>query len=394
MSHWYSASLAVALIAIAFSNAALYLFQSGIVAQPPFWWLTILGALVVPLSIRYARSLLVPIAPLFGWLVFYFVITISWFAAFPETLESREALLGRFQSMGYVCLVWLLVQQPGALAVMRWSIFAATLFACAVNLFEFFHPGAFSLTTGRAAGLYLNPNISGAALMFGMLVSIGLLTALWRTVFMFVVGLGILVTFSRAALAGWAIVAASLAMGDLRILGARRLAVMLTLVATVAAVVVSIVLLNLGPEQTAALGNVMTDRLGSFMSEDAHDDVSTSERRVLLALVLGQIGQHPWFGSGLGTNRFLDRETGSHNQYLDLIVQQGVVGLFVLPLLSLALAYGSRGPERGNAVRFAFLLMLWGLFSHNVLDERYLLTAVVVQAAISRNSHLSRARSP
>lgn len=390
--HWYSASLAVMLAAIAFSNAALYLFQVGVVAYPPFWWLGILAVLAAPVAIQYFHSLRVPIAPLFGWLAFYFLMAVLWFAAFPETPESRAELLGRLQSIGYICLVWLVIQQPGALAAMRWAILGATLFACGVNLFEFFHPGTFSVVAGRAAGLYLNPNISGAALMFGMLVTMGLLNVRWRGVFVLVVGLGVLTTFSRAALAAWLIVAASLMIRDLRTLGIGRLVAKLVAASVVVGAVSGIALYNLSSEQTAAMEGVIADRLGSFMSEDAQDDVSTSERRQLLAMVGARIWQHPWFGGGLGTNRFLDRETGSHNQYLDLMVQHGVVGLLVLPLLCLALIYGSHRPQRGNAVQFALLLMFWGLFSHNMLDERYLLMAVVVQAAISRDSYLPPAR--
>jgi len=387
--HWYSASLAIALVAIAFSNAALYLFQSGIVAEPPFWWLAALGGLAAPMAIQYARSLRVPVAPLLGWLVFYLVLTVAWFAMFPATPEADFELRRRLQSIGYIGLVWLIVQQPGALAVVRWAILAATIFACAVNWFEFFHPGAFSLITGRAAGLYMNPNSSGAALLFGMLVSIQLLTVRWRALFVFAIGLGILATFSRAALAGWTAVAASLMLEELRASGIARVFMKLVAIAVLVGVVVIGVLHSLNSEQSAALGDVVADRLGSFMSEDARDDTSTSERRELTDQAMESIGQHPWFGAGLGTNRFLDRETGSHNQYLDLMVQHGIIGVLVLPLLAVALTYGSHRPARADAMRFAFLLLFLGFFSHNMLDERYLLAAVVVQAAISRASYSS-----
>ncbi len=389
LAHRYSASLAIALVAIAFSNAALYLFQSGIVVQPPFWWLAALGGLAAPMAIQYARSLRVPVAPLLGWLAFYFVLTVSWFAMFPATPEADFELRRRLQSIGYICLVWLIVQQPGALAVVRWAILAATMFACVVNWFEFFHPGVFSLTTGRAAGLYMNPNSSGAALLFGMLVSIHLLNVRWRAVFVFAIGLGILATFSRAALAGWSAVAASLMLEELRSAGIARLFTKLIAIGTLVAVVVVSILYNLNPEQSAALGDVVADRLGSFMSEDARDDTSTSERRELTDQAMESIGQRPWFGAGLGTNRFLDREAGSHNQYLDLMVQHGITGVLVLPLLAVALIYGSRRPARADAMRFAFLLLFLGFFSHNMLDERYLLAAVVVQAAIGRASYSS-----
>ena len=388
-AHWYSASLAIALVAIAFSNAALYLFQSGVVDQPPFWWLAALGGLAAPMAIQYTRSLRVPVAPMLGWLVFYVVLTVSWFAMFPATPEADFELRRRLQSIGYICLVWLIVQQPGALSVVRWAILAATTFAGAVNLFEFFHPGAFSLTTGRAAGLYMNPNSSGAALLFGMLVSIPLLAVRWRAVFVFAIGLGILATFSRAALAGWTAMAASLMLDELRTSGIARLFTKLFAIGAIVGIVVIGVLHNLNPEQGAALGDVVADRLGTFMSEDARDDLSTSERRELTGRAMESIGQHPWSGAGLGTNRFLDRETGSHNQYLDLMVQHGLAGVLVLPLLAVALIYGSRGQARADAIRFAFLLLFLGFFSHNMLDERYLLTAVVVQAAISRASYSS-----
>jgi len=385
----YGALLAVAATAAFFSNVSLYLFESKLTEVPPLWWMGAVAVLALPLAVPYGHSLLVPTAGIIWWALGYLLVSLCWFAFFPTTADGVQEMRNRLLSVGLIALMWLIVQQRGALAAARWTILGGTLFAAGMNLFEFVFPGTYSTTIGRAAGLYMNPNVSGAALVLGMLVSADLLRPWWRIVLVAIVGLAVMATFSRAAIAAWLLVSLTLMAAPLRAMGAIR--ALATVAAAVAATGVALgyVFEEEDAARTALRAQVLVDRLG-VISGGEKADLSANERRDLVEAALESVAGHPWAGSGLGANKFSSRESGSHNLYLDHAAQHGIAGVLLLPALALALVAGTRGSARANAMRVAFFLLLWALFSHNVLEEFYLLTALVIQAAVFRESAVRR----
>jgi O-antigen ligase len=380
----YAALLAVVGTAILFSNVSLYLFESKLTEAPPLWWIGALAALALPLTFQYARTLVVPVTGVLWWAAGYLLVSLCWFVAFPTTESGVQELRERTLAVGLIALVWLIVRQPGALTAARWTVLVATLFAAGMNFYDFFVPGTFSTTIGRAAGLYMNPNISGAALVLGMLVAAPLLPARWLFPFIITVGLAVLATFSRAAILGWLLTVLVIAPTALRAMGVSRLLLTLSAIAAIS-VALGEALSEEDATRASLRGQVVLDRLGVFAGEEG-PDFSTAERRDLVDAALESVARHPWTGAGLGTNRFLAHETGSHNIFLDLAVQHGLVGLLILPMLALALIARSRGPARRSAVMAGGFLLFWGLFSHNVLEEFYILTAVVILAAVAHES--------
>jgi hypothetical protein len=375
------AFLAFAIIALFFSNASLYGFESGLVAVRPFWWAVALAALSLPLVVRYVYSLKLPVAPLIGWTIFYLIISLAWFAAYPVTEASQEELRRRVLAIGFIGITWLTFTHPGVLRATRWMLLFVTLLSASLNVVEFFRPSLFSIVAGRAAGLYLNPNVSGAALILGMLLCVRLLGPWARVLFILIVGVGVAATFSRAATLGWLLIAASLLVPEAKRLGFVRLASAIVVSVFATGGLVTVVMQN--SDTGALLAHVVEDRIGGLGGERP-EDTSVRERRELLNYAVDAVTRHPLSGSGLGSNHFLDHETGLHNQYLNDAVQHGLIGLAILPLLALSLVFGSHGTARTDAIRFALFVLFWGMFSHNVLDELYLWTAIVIQAAIGR----------
>jgi O-antigen ligase len=381
-------SLAVAATAALFSNLPLYLFQSELTVAPPLWWIGGLAAMAAPLALRYASTLVVPVTGLLAWAVAYLLLSLAWFAAFPTTETGTQELRNRVLAIGVIGLVWLIVRQPGALSAARWTVLWVTLGSIGLNAVDFVVPGTFSAVAGRAAGLYLNPNTSGGALLLGMVISAPLLTPGWRVALIGAVGVAVLATFSRAAMLAWVPIALVMIAPALRTLGSGRL--LASIVAAAAAAGVAGVLLSQEDAERAALrAEVLIDRLGVF-GDNRGSDVSTTERGELLDAAGLSFFQRPWTGSGLGANRFLERETGSHNLFVDHAVQHGVAGLLILPAFALALVAGSRGTARTSALLAAGFLLLWGLFSHNVLEEFHILTATVILAAVAHESYAGR----
>lgn len=385
----YAPLVAVATVLSFFTNGALYLYASGVTEVPPLWWVIALAVLTAPFVLRHAYELSLPASPFVLWTIWYLASSLAWFAAYPPSEAADAELRRRVLVTVYLGIVWVLLQQSGALLAARRAVLVATLAGVCVNCFEFFQPGIFSSVSGRAAGLYINPNTSGAALVLGMVLSSSLLRRWLRIAFVLVVGVGVVATLSRAALLGWLVIAASLLGPQARAIGTARLAASVGLAALAAASAIAFVATQQDLERESPWAQALADRLGMFAAGDA-EDLSTRERRELLDEALGSAAHRPLAGAGLGANRFLDRETGSHNQYLDHIVQHGVLGMSILPLLALALALGAAGEARSDALRFAVFILFWGIFSHNVLDEWYLLTTVAIQAAIGRESRVLR----
>lgn len=377
--HLYTPLLAIAAVGVFFSNLPLYLFDSGLLNVPPLWWIAALGAFAALLLPQYAHRLEIPVGPLVYWCLFYLAISFAWFAADPASEAAGIELRRRLVAIGYLGIVWLVLQQPGALTVARWATLAATLLGVAMNLYEFFHPGTFSVVTGRAAGLYLNPNISGAALVLGMLVSSRLLPPALQVGTVLLIEAGILATFSRAALLGGLLFGASILVAPIRKLGVGRSLALIVAGIALSAALVGLSLISQRSELEPLRMEVITDRLGMF-NPHGHEDTSSKERAELIEDALQVADQHLIVGAGLGSNRFLERKSGSHNQYLDHMAQHGLIGALILPLLAMALVLGAPIDARSDARRFALFLLFWGLFSHNILDELYLLTAVAIQA--------------
>lgn len=385
----YAPVVAITTILVFFSNAALYLFETRITEIPPLWWVAALVLLCVPLVLRYAYELAVPTAPFVLWTFFYFAVSLGWYAAFPPSEAADAELRRRVLAIGYLGMVWAALQHAGALLAARRAVLAATLVGVSVNAFEFMNPGTFSSVPGRAAGLYINPNISGAALVLGMLASSRLLGRWSRIAFVLTVGLGVAATLSRAAMLGWLAIAASLLAPEARAIGLARLVGSFALAMLAAGGAVAVMTTWQDGGQASPLTQALADRFSVF-DADHSADFSTHERRELIDEALASAAHRPFAGAGLGANRFLARETGSHNQYLDHVVQHGVLGMSILPLLAAALVVGATGAARSDALRFACFVLFWGMFSHNLLDEWPTLTAIALQAAIGRESQASQ----
>lgn len=93
----------------------------------------------------------------------------------------------------------------------------------------------------------------------------------------------------------------------------------------------------------------------------------------------------PLTGAGLGATTDWDADASSHNVYLNLAGDQGIVGLMTFPALVVALiACGS------TVLPFALVLATAGMFSHGLLDDRAWLLVIALAICAPR----LRARAP
>ena len=373
-------------IVVIFSNFPIYFGLFVFPPVVPWHWLAVLFALTF-LALLRADPARRDRAPVFvAVLVGYACLCLIWYVGQGggELEVLRERLLGLA-----VCAASYLVlaMSPAALYAARRALVAMVLFAVAVNAFDITHPWLLIpstselATVGRAAGFFINPNQAGAALVAGFALSVAVVPRRWRFAYMAVVAIGVGLTFSRAAILGMALVCFALAYRG-RTLTLRQIASALAVVAVLtwgAWMVVSSELqerFNIDPD-------VALDRLLWILDPEGRADFSQEERIALLEKGWDQFLTSPALGNGVGSTELWEARTSTHNMYIMLASDFGLLGLLAFPCIVLA-AIGAGIGRLSDATVTGLFLLFWGLFSHNILSEYYLLLTLSLVAALSR----------
>ncbi len=351
MATFYKRILAVGAVLIFYTNLDLYLYTSSTVSFPPLLWITGFGIAAVPLLLSCNFLTVFRRSPVVGWCYSFVMVSAVWLFFLPLQNDSAwDVFRLRILSVLFILMMFFIFSNGETHAWARRTILIAVLGAVALNIYELFYPGSFSYVTGRSAGLYVNPNKSGTALLLGMIFSVGLLPHKYRMPFALLVGLGVLLTFSRAAMIGWPLVATILVLtGEIRL--KRSLIVgCMVLVIGIAALLPWWNDLLFQPENVSMLNADGIERLQwleslqNFNVESS--DYSTLERKEVAGLAWNMFAEKPILGHGVGASMDWGFHVSSHNQYLNMMVDHGILGLFILPSLIAASVWRPRGKEK------------------------------------------------
>ena len=275
---------------------------------------------------------------------------------------GNEIMKQRVIFFSFVAGSALVLVAPDAKRMLQVAALIVLAFAIPICFVELVTGSIFSVTEGRAAGLYGNANDAAEALLLCLLFAIdlrrttigGLLLAAATTAAVFT-------TFSRGGMVfavGLFILYAFAPQPGGRGNGGQRIAV-LGLIAVIAAVAIFWLSRNIDLSDEAAM------RLQSILTGNV-SDASTAGRVMKAKRALQVVEEHFW-GSGLG---FADRHgLEPHNTFLYLAIDYGIPGLvFYATILLAALGSGLRaGWRRGaNAIMIALLLIWSSLFTHYV----------------------------
>jgi O-antigen ligase len=299
----------------------------------------------------------------------------------------------RALNLFYLISTLIALADPILLRYARASLIYCVLLGVAINVYEFFFPSTFSVVDGRSAGLYMNPNQCGAALVFGLILAMGAVPPRYRLLFVLAGGLGVVLTFSRAAFLGYMLcVVTALLNGTLRLRDSLSLRIAVPLVALA-------ILAYTGVKLSSSSGDNATVRKGIYerimdigasttnMDDSAQARVAAAERSLAL------FADRPLTGHGTGRAREypLDYE-GPHNMYLFYMVDHGVLGSLILPAFAICCALGARAEAGRIAGPFVVFLLFWGLFSHNVIEERYILLSMAMMASLADRDRIAQIR--
>ena len=374
-----------ALVAVAalFSGFSTWAFNSGRLSAPP------LAFMLVVLGCASAAVLLEPSrlggARLKVWSAASAALAMLAFLwSSGSEVASQEAQTRTLSAMLLIGFS-VLMADASTRTLTRRAIAATTLLTVAINVWEITHPMTFSMALGRSASFYVNPNIAGAALVSGMLLALPIVPTRLREAFVLLVGAGVFLTLSRGALLCFGVVILLLlASRNLRV---KRLSLLtggggLVIASVMGTMIASgeLSYLNGGAER------FVKQRLGIGSREELSADVSASSRSQLAMHALDLFGERPLTGFGTGATVEWNEPESTHNIYVRHLAEYGVLGALLMPtllLLSWPRHLRRASPAyRGAAQAFVALVALWGLFSHNVADDPFILLGLALVSAL------------
>jgi hypothetical protein len=369
------AAIACTAVVCFFSGLVQFAFSSGIVASPTTYFIAPFLAVAVALALWREPMKDGMGWVLAGWAALYILISVGGVLNANDPQQSNDMLRHRM-----LCVAFLFAMRAvcGSHAGFVWSLRAVALVELAsigLNVYEWFSPMAFSSVYGRAAGLYQNPNISGGALVLGMLVGLAAVPRKWREVYVLAAVVGVILTVSRGALIGLLVAGLCLPFGGA--LNRRRLVV---------ALAAGCLMIAAGLQHWRSTGGVeLLDNDPELFSRlsvgGSVGDENTESRLSFAAAGLTQFTTHPFAGAGLGATHS-DDGVGTHNIYVMHLAEHGVLGIVIVPVLLLLLAHRT-WTLGGNPVvaACAAFVTSWGFFSHNLLDEFHLLLILAIVLA-------------
>lgn len=340
-----------------------------------------------PKSIGFLKN------PIYIWLLFYCIVLLIWLVL-PNAQATEKDIRGLLLSIIFLFLMTTLMYfDDHRLSATRKAILFVTLLAIANNIYEFFNPLAFYKLDsgynilGRSAGFYINSNKSGEAIIFGLIFSYRFVPEKLKSLFLIVTLVGILVTFSRTGIALWFIVVFILAKE--RMINAKSLFLLLSLL-VVGIIFALPFLINYIETDFATVASNLLNRLDFFSTSIHTVDYSERERIVVAMGALEIFTEHPLLGGGISLTQHWHYHASTHNIYLKLMAELGVVGLLIYPLLIWSSVWRVRGTAKKFAKAFIVYVLAIGFTTHNILDSYHILIAFALMANLSYKSRQVR----
>jgi hypothetical protein len=362
-----------------FSEVAEYLLDAKISPINALTWIAIFTLAALPFAKKIATM---PRMMVIGMIVYLAVSILSLMTVSADEISVQEVRT-RILSVYFVCLMYVIYNQK-SLKHIKYTIVGIVIVSVFNNFIELANPQFFSeINVGRPAGFYINPNRTATAMMLGMLLTVYEIKKPLRLPYVLFVGMGILPTFTRSAIIGW-IIAVILLTAN-RVLSDKRRTVILPLLTLITFLIIANPLQTLtnyfSGRNDNSYWNVL-DRLEQFQNPTLSDD-SAQDRGAVAKEAWRMFGEHPFWGNGLGsTVKWTIAPFSTHNMYLYYMADHGIVGLIFLPGAIFAVVYGNKGEKKVILTCYAVFMIVWGIFSHNVLETRYILATFALLTAM------------
>lgn len=239
---------------------------------------------------------------------------------------------------------------------------------------EFFYGAGMSII-GRPAGLYLNPNSAGIALLIITAVLIPRISKKYIMYAIWISFIGIVMSFSRGALLGWALILIfSVYFGYLHRYNLYIVGAIYATIVIFSNQALYIFELFLGNDQDYS--NIL-DRFSWFVGNSDLQDSSYDERKYISNYAWDFFWSNPIFGNGLGFTWGWGVDVNTHNLFLRHIVEYGVFGLIFIPTLLYSIYVKNSSINRKWMLSVFILIVVQCFFSHNIFEVGFFLIPLV-----------------
>jgi len=359
-------ALAIAAPVALYSNLTQYAEAALGGPKPLFLVIAIVGGAIGAVATEPHRPSKLLRSPLLLWCYLYLLLTTAWgIWRWNVGGPTDQSIADRYRCVAFLVAMAIAFDDGRARRLGRIAVVGVALFTSCVTIAEsagvLVFDDSLHRTLGRAAGFYVNPNLAGLAITFGLAVGISVVPRVARIPVLLVGAAGIAATFSRGALLCLAVLVAFL-------LWRKELNPLWTAVA-VAGVALWLAFNGGSLEAMLDTSGVLNRDTLARLSMEADD----SGRVALARKVWHMYLDSPWVGQGLATER---AGRISHNIYLSLAAEHGVLGILAYPALLVAIAWRHR-----RAVGVALVFLLAGFFSHNLLEDESALLCLALAAA-------------
>jgi O-antigen ligase len=401
---YYQSALAIGSVLLFFTFIDVYFFTIGKLPAPVVLISIFMAAGLLLLiftrfaSLKYIPSeLIIWCAGYLGISLFSFMLVLCFYAEYSFAKESFQEVRTRILSECFLIITYLIfAKSPQIQNLTRVAICLAVLLAVFNNIREVSDPLVFQglNPTGRAAGYFVDPNRGGCSLILGMIFGMGILPKQLRIAFALLVLFGIFLTFSRGAILGWfTVIAIFIQSGVIP----RKQVLLGAVGITTIILVFGQVLSNIDMNELQRSGLIkvdiknITERLEWFQNPLANKEDSADSRVEVVMTAWNMFVEHPILGSGIASTKNLNNwGISTHNMYLLFLTEHGILGIFIFPLLVYAVTWHSRGETKHIALAFSAFILLWGLFSHNIVEDRSILIIFSLMAAMNVTSRLDQ----
>lgn len=380
----YQQWLAVAAVGLFFTNVVVFTFGQGLVAIPPRTAVLFLCVLSLPLLASPEVMGQVLRMPLVVWVLGYVALVSAGFFISRQDQVALDALRNAAAAaLTLLAFVLILTGAPAQRTAQR-AVLLVTVLSVCLNVYELLHPGVFGRLYGRSAGLYQNPNISGGAIVLGALLSYPVVRPVWRPYLFMFAGVGVLLTFSRGAMLAWLATIGMLLTMRAVVMSRRQLAILGF------AIVTTFVIVPAADRAAVADAAVVltSDQVGRLVGSSREGGNVSSAIRVKAARDAWELfAEAPVFGAGLGATRYWDDGVSTHNMYLLFLAESGAVGCLWYLLVVVAAMWPAPRTVRAQVLGVCAFWLLWGMVSHNMLEERPMLLGLAMIGCIVGEAH-------
>lgn len=401
---YYQSVLAVGSVFLFFTSIDIYFYGIGKLPSPLVLIILFIAAeLLLLIFTKFTFLKYIP-SEFIMWCIGYIVVSLfsliyvlCFYGQHSFVDASYQELRNRILSESFLIIMCLIfAKYPQIQNLTRVAIFLAVLLTVFNNIRELSDPLAFQglNITGRSAGYYINPNRTGFGLILGMIFGVGILPKGLRILFTLLVFFGTFLTFSRSALLGWFVVMAIFLQSGVI---PRKHFLFGVVGMTAMIVVLGPVLSNLDVNelQNSGLINIdiknITGRLEWFQNPVNNTEDSGDARVEVVKVAWDMFVEHPILGNGIASTKNLNNlGISTHNTYLLFLTEHGILGIFILPLLVYSVTWHSRGESKQIALAFSSYILLCGLFTHNIVEDRTMLISFSLMAAMNVTSRLEQ----